>query len=482
MARAAAGGARRSPPHPGRAFGHGGGVRRADQAERGKALAELDLALACARYADDLHAAEPLLVPIKNRARPAPRHARSRLYQARHPLLDPATVVPIDVDLDENTFAVVITGPNTGGKTVTLKTVGLLALMAQIRAAHPGPIRLDAVACSARSTPISATSSPSSSRCRPFRGTSPTSSTSCSRANAHSLVLLDELGAGTDPQEGAALARAILIHLLERRITCLVATHYPELKAFAHATPGVINASMEFDLDTLRPTYHLTIGLPGRSNALPIAERLGLPVGDHRSGARHARPERSAGRGPAGRDPPPARHGPQGALRGRPDAHRVGEAARRAGPAPGKDRRRAPGRAGPARAPRPRRSWPSCTASWTRCAAALRAPASRWRRCTPSRIRSKTCRTRRYCRWNAGRAENAGPRPLRLGDQVRVRSLGMEGVVTALGESEIEVQLGNLRVRARVGDIQRPGEPEETAEPAPAGVRLTRVRARARPG
>ena len=90
-------------------------------------------------------------------------------------------------------------------------------------------------------------------------------------------MLLDELGAGTDPQEGAALARAILADLVERRITCLVATHYPELKVFAHTTPGVINASMEFDLHTLRPTYHLTIGLPGRSNALAIAERLGLP-------------------------------------------------------------------------------------------------------------------------------------------------------------------------------------------------------------
>ena len=97
------------------------------------------------------------------------------------------------------------------------------------------------------------------------------------RASTKTLVLLDELGAGTDPQEGSALARAILLYLVERRIPCLIATHYPELKALAHTTPGVTNASMEFDLKTLRPTYRLTLGIPGRSNALAIAKRLNLP-------------------------------------------------------------------------------------------------------------------------------------------------------------------------------------------------------------
>ncbi len=240
-----------------------------------QALAEFDLALVCAKYADDLRATEPVLVPIKNRRDLHPG-TTVKLYQARHPLLDPATVVPIDVDLDEQTFVMVITGPNTGGKTVTLKTVGLLALMAQ------SGLHIPAQSGSALSifreiyADIGDEQSIEQSLST-FSGHITNIIRILLRANAHSLVLLDELGAGTDPQEGSALARAILAHLIERRITCLVATHYPELKAFAHATPGVINASMEFDLQTLRPTYHLTLGLPGRSNALAIAERLGLP-------------------------------------------------------------------------------------------------------------------------------------------------------------------------------------------------------------
>ncbi len=116
------------------------------------------------------------------------------------------------------------------------------------------------------------------------------------KADARSLVILDELGAGTDPQEGAALARAILSHLIERGITTFVATHYPELKTFAHSTDGVVNASLEFDVQTLRPTYHLTIGLPGRSNALAIAQRLGLDPAAGRRGKERDQPGRSARR------------------------------------------------------------------------------------------------------------------------------------------------------------------------------------------
>ncbi|MDH4208281.1 MAG: endonuclease MutS2 [Anaerolineae bacterium] len=247
-----------------------------------RALALLDLAFAKARYSLTLGGMEPELVPFREKnARSEPTGAVDhpgstvRLLQARHPLLPPSEVVPMDVHLGEGFFILVITGPNTGGKTVCLKTVGLLALMAQ------SGLHIPAADGSALSV---------------FRGVyadigeEQSIEQSLSTFSSHmtrivdilrhayrkSLILLDELGAGTDPVEGSALARAILDHLLKRRITTLVATHYSDLKVYAHSTPGVENASVEFDPVTLAPTYKLSIGLPGRSNALAIASRLGL--------------------------------------------------------------------------------------------------------------------------------------------------------------------------------------------------------------
>ncbi len=252
------------------------------------ALAELDLAFAKAKYADVMDASEPILVGFERReangggqlARRGQGAANKAtvvyLLRARHPLLDPKTVVPITIDLPPGAFALVITGPNTGGKTVTLKTVGLLALMAQSGLHIPAESGSSLPCFRAIFADIGDEQSIEQSLST-FSAHITNIVRILKKADERSLVILDELGAGTDPQEGSALARAILSFLLERRVTTFVATHYPELKAFAHTTPGVVNASLEFDIQTLRPTYQLVIGLPGRSNALAIAERLGLP-------------------------------------------------------------------------------------------------------------------------------------------------------------------------------------------------------------
>jgi DNA mismatch repair protein MutS2 len=227
-------------------------------------LAEIDLHLAKARYASLTRAGVPKIT----------ENGTLRLRQARHPLLT-GKVVPLDFWLNRETWMVVITGPNTGGKTVALKTVGLLCLMAQAGMHIPAedsselPVYENIFADIGDEQSIEQSLS--------------TFSSHLSRiveilrdATPRSLVLLDELGAGTDPTEGSALARAILTHLLEAHIATVATTHYSELKVFAHDRPGVTNASVEFDVETLSPTYHLSIGLPGRSNALAIAARLGL--------------------------------------------------------------------------------------------------------------------------------------------------------------------------------------------------------------
>jgi DNA mismatch repair protein MutS2 len=250
------------------------------------ALAELDLAFAKAKYADAIGANEPILRSLSNvkgQKPETPDHRSStvdlptiRLFNARHPLLDPETVVPINIDPLSGTFAVVITGPNTGGKTVTLKTVGLLAAMAQSGLHIPAQSGSELPCFTAIYADIGDEQSIEQSLST-FSGHITNIVHILKKADKRSLVILDELGAGTDPQEGAALARAILSDLLRGGITTFVATHYPELKTFAHTTPGVVNASLEFNVQTLRPTYKLTLGLPGRSNALAIAQRLGLP-------------------------------------------------------------------------------------------------------------------------------------------------------------------------------------------------------------
>lgn len=241
-------------------------------------LAYLDLVFARAKYAVAINATEPKLSGFRiiqdNIMHPG---SKIRLVQARHPLLDPATVVPIDVELDDDTYSLVITGPNTGGKTVALKTIGLMVLMSQCGMHLPTgedselSVFEDIFADIGDEQSIEQSLSTFSSHMVNIIRI-------LDIANSRSLVILDELGAGTDPTEGSALARSILSHLLDRGITSLVTTHHPELKAFSYNRPGIRNASVQFDVETLAPTYRLIVGLPGRSNALSIATRLGLPI------------------------------------------------------------------------------------------------------------------------------------------------------------------------------------------------------------
>jgi DNA mismatch repair protein MutS2 len=229
------------------------------------ALGEVDLAMAKAKYAGALRAASPRLN----------QDGRISLASARHPLLR-GNVVPISVEVGIGFRVLVITGPNTGGKTVALKTTGLLCLMAMAGMHVPAAPESELAVFSkvfadiGDEQSIEQSLSTFSSHMRNIIGMLP-------EVDAQSLVLLDELGAGTDPAEGSALARAILTSLLESNARAVVTTHFSELKSFAHETDGLENASVEFNVRTLSPTYRLTIGLPGRSQAMAIAKRLGMP-------------------------------------------------------------------------------------------------------------------------------------------------------------------------------------------------------------
>lgn len=236
----------------------------------------IDFAMAKARLAFTMRASKPVIWN-QLRADEGLGHPtqRIRLRRARHPLLDAATVVPIDIDLGEDFRVLLITGPNTGGKTVTLKTVGLLAAMAQAGLFIPAdddsilPVFssffVDIGDDQSIAQSLSTFSAHIASVISMLEAVEPTS-----------LVLIDEVGSGTDPVEGSALARSIIVELLDRGPLVVATTHYSEVKSFAYETPSVENASVEFDVETLRPTYRVVIGVPGQSNALSIARRLGL--------------------------------------------------------------------------------------------------------------------------------------------------------------------------------------------------------------
>lgn len=247
------------------------GANRAAISENVALIAELDLALAKARYSQMARATEPLILGEPDCGSPI---GTLRLVEARHPLLM-GKAVPLSVEIGDDFSLLIITGPNTGGKTVALKTIGLLTLMAQSGMPIPAaensciPIFDGVFADIGDEQSIEQTLSTFSWHMGNIVRIIQTST-------QRSLVLLDELGASTDPNEGAALARAILLHFLSTGTSLVATTHYSDLKVFTHVTPGMQNASLEFDPVTLVPTYHLTLGIPGGSNALATASRLGL--------------------------------------------------------------------------------------------------------------------------------------------------------------------------------------------------------------
>lgn len=238
---------------------------RSEIAANAKILGHLDFINAKARFARDHKDSLPLLSPDN----------QVIIRQARHPLIDPQKVVANDIKIGDEYQSIVITGPNTGGKTITLKTFGLIQMMGQAGLFIPAQEGSTIAVFDNIYADIGDEQS-LEQNLSTFSGHMENVKSILERITSRSLVLLDELGAGTDPKEGAALAMSILDYIACKGSTVVITTHYPELKVYGYDRPGTINASMEFDQETLKPTYHLLLGIPGRSNGIEIAQRLGI--------------------------------------------------------------------------------------------------------------------------------------------------------------------------------------------------------------
>ena len=442
------------------------------------AVAEIDLALAKARYANAIGATKPRFhevdtsgTRVRKEDTGHPSHV-VRLLEARHPLLDPDTVVPLSLEIGADFRVLLITGPNTGGKTVSLKTVGLLTLMAQAGMFIPAEdtselsvfpdIFVDIGDEQSIEQSLSTFSSHMKNVVQMLR-----------QVRSTSLVLLDELGAGTDPQEGSALARALIAKLLESRAMVVATTHYSEVKAFAYATPGVENASVEFDVETLSPTYRLTVGIPGKSNALAIAKRLGVPedvitqaneilhagesqaddlINDIRLRREQAQEELARAE-QTRQDVEELRRRSARALR---DADQIKREARDAATAEVEQELK-----------EARQLIAEIERSRGMAARAEQAPSVT--RDTSARLSEALDQTQRIRRKRSPeRPQQQQKRPIRAGDRVRIHSLEQNGDVISVDGNSATVQMGALKSRVPLSDLERTSSGHDGEERTPS--------------